>query len=125
MTQFSYLFLSISLTAWCIIHSTLISDKFVSIINTKFGSRRRFYRIFFNLFSLVTFIPILLYSIIIKSEYLFIWTGYLQLIRGLAMIASIYLFYAGAKHYDALQFLGIRQIMCREFPVLVQKLRLN
>ena len=106
----NYLILSISLIVWCIIHSTLISNQFISFINRKFGSRTRFYRLFFNLFSLLTFVPILLFSISIKDEAFFSWTGYLQIIRGIAVFSSLYLFYAGAKHYNALQFLGIRQI---------------
>lgn len=106
----NYLILSISLIVWCTIHSTLISNQFISLVGTKTGSMTRFYRLFFNLFSLVTFIPIILFSISIKGENFFRWTGYLQFIRGIAIFTSLYLFYAGAKHYDALQFLGIRQM---------------
>jgi protein-S-isoprenylcysteine O-methyltransferase Ste14 len=110
MIQINYLILSISLILWCVIHSTLISNQFISYINNKFGSRTRYYRLFFNLFSLLTFVPIILFSLSIKGEAFFSWTGYLQLLRAIAIFTSLYLFYAGARHYDALQFLGIRQI---------------
>jgi protein-S-isoprenylcysteine O-methyltransferase Ste14 len=110
MSQISYLIVAISLIVWCIIHSFLISNKFISIIKSKLGTKYRFYRLAYNLFSLVTFVPIILYSESIKGDYIFVWSGYLQIIRGAILLISIFLFIAGAKHYDGTVFLGIRQI---------------
>lgn len=110
MFQFNYLVLSLSLIAWCVIHSVLISNKFTSFITARAGYKVKFYRLSFNIFSLVTFIPIIIFAKTIQSEYLFRWTGYLQLFRGIVIFLSLFLFYAGAKSFDLLQFLGIRQI---------------
>jgi hypothetical protein len=110
MNKISYLIISISLIVWCIIHSVLISNTFLAFIKIKLGARFRFYRISYNFFSFVTFMPIILYAEFIKGENIFIWGGYLQIIRGIILLISLFLFIAGAKHYDGLVFLGIRQI---------------
>jgi protein-S-isoprenylcysteine O-methyltransferase Ste14 len=70
----------------------------------------RFYRIFYNLFSILTFVPIILYASTLNSGYIYQWAGYAQIPRIIAIILSLFLFYAGGRHYDGLQFLGIRQI---------------
>lgn len=110
MNHINHIILSITLIVWCVLHSYLISNAFISTIKTKLGNKYRFYRLLYNLFSLVTFIPIILYAESIDSKYIFTWSGYLQIIRGIILLISIYLFFAGAKLYNALQFLGFRQI---------------
>jgi len=110
MIQFNHLVLSISLIIWCMVHSVLISHKFVSMMSAILGKRIRFYRISFNIFSLVTFIPIIIFAISIRGEYFFRWTGYFQIIQGIVIFISLYLYLAGARHYNVLQFLGIHQI---------------
>lgn len=110
MNNSHYLVLSISLIAWSFLHSALISTRFLSLIETRIGRGKRFYRMGYNIFSMATFLPIILFSILIKSEYIFIWTGYLQILRGIIIFFALYLFYAGARNYDGLQFLGIRQV---------------
>jgi protein-S-isoprenylcysteine O-methyltransferase Ste14 len=52
----------------------------------------------------------MIFSLSIEGDYLFKWTGNLEYIRGLVILISLYLFYAGSKPYDIMQFLGIRQI---------------
>lgn len=79
----------------------LISDRQVVIFDFT-GSAIRYF--------LWSFIPILLYCDSIKDEYIFICEEYLQIILGITLLSSLNSFYAGAKLYDALLFLGIRQI---------------
>jgi protein-S-isoprenylcysteine O-methyltransferase Ste14 len=87
-----------------------VSNKIISFVSKKIGRNIRFYRLFYNLFSTITFIPIIFYSFTIQGNNLFQWEGYFQIPRVISILISIYLFYAGAKHYDGLQFAGIRQI---------------
>lgn len=105
-----YIILSLLLILWCIIHSALISNGFLAFINRKIGDKNRYYRLYFNLFSTLTLIPIIIFSLTLKGEYIFQWSGYLHISRIFAIIISLYLFYAGGKYYDGLQFFGIRQI---------------
>jgi protein-S-isoprenylcysteine O-methyltransferase Ste14 len=46
----------------------------------------------------------------LKGLPIYHWEGSGQILRVIALVISIYLFYSGGKHYDGLQFLGFRQI---------------
>jgi protein-S-isoprenylcysteine O-methyltransferase Ste14 len=110
MIDSHYLILSLLLIVWCILHSVLVSNSVISFVRNKIGKKIRFYRLSFNLFSTITFLPIILYSLSIQDDNIFQWGGYFHIPRMIAILVSLYLFYAGAKHYDGLQFFGIRQI---------------
>jgi protein-S-isoprenylcysteine O-methyltransferase Ste14 len=102
--------MAISLILWCVIHSVLISDTVLAFMSAKIGKQFKYYRIFYNGFALVTFIPIMMFSSTLNSEYIFQWRGFAQIPQVIAIMISLYLFYAGGKHYDGLQFIGIRQV---------------
>jgi protein-S-isoprenylcysteine O-methyltransferase Ste14 len=104
------LLLSVLLSLWCFLHSFLISNRITKTIQNRSGKLFQYYRIVYNLFSLLSFLPIIYYSISIKSEPVFHWEGKLQIIRILFITLTLYLFYAGSKSYDLASFLGFRQI---------------
>jgi protein-S-isoprenylcysteine O-methyltransferase Ste14 len=103
-------FLTILWTAWCALHSLLISQKVVTALKERFGDTYRYYRIFFNSISVVTLVPVLLYSSSLHTEPLFSWSGAWRPVQLLLAISALFLFVAGGKHYDLAQFLGFRQI---------------
>jgi protein-S-isoprenylcysteine O-methyltransferase Ste14 len=74
------------------------------------GDKYRFYRLLFDTFSVVTFIPLLIYSRLLRTESLFTWGGYMCIVQYCLIIFAAVLFLAGMRHYSMLQFLGIRQI---------------
>jgi protein-S-isoprenylcysteine O-methyltransferase Ste14 len=74
------------------------------------GNGFRYYRLFYNGFSVITLIPVVLYGHSIRTEALFTWGGPFRVLQILLLLLSILLFVLGARHYDALQFFGIRQI---------------
>jgi protein-S-isoprenylcysteine O-methyltransferase Ste14 len=74
------------------------------------GSYYKFYRLFFNLVALTTFIPLIIYSKSLKGPVLFRWEGYLTIIQIALLIIVMSLFISGLFKYDILQVLGIRQI---------------
>jgi protein-S-isoprenylcysteine O-methyltransferase Ste14 len=78
-------------------------------LKSQLGSHFRFYRLFYNGFAIVTLIPVAIYSCTVQSDPIFVWDGYLRVVQVLLFVIAIYLFFAGMTHYDALQFLGIRQ----------------
>ena len=110
MDQLNYILFSVMLIIWCIIHSFLISNKFLAQIKSRLGARFKFYRIFYNVFSLITFIPLFIYSEFNRGELILIWNGYLHIIQGVMLFTAVYLFISGGKDYDGLIFLGIRQL---------------
>ena len=75
------------------------------------GDKYRFYRLFFDTFSVATFLPLAMYSRLFTAEPLFTWDGYLHIVRYCFTVLAAGLLLTGARHYSILQFLGIQQIL--------------
>jgi methanethiol S-methyltransferase len=106
----TYLYSALAWAVWCALHSALISMTITEYFKRKLGDGFRFYRLCFNAFSLVTLIPVLLYSVSIRQEPVFRWEGPLAIARYLLLAVSIGLFIIGGRNYSLLQFLGVAQI---------------
>ena len=109
-----YILLFILWILWCALHSLMISEVVVSGIRQKYGDRYRYYRIFFNLVSVLTLIPVVIYSGSLQIDPFFTWSGAWRPVQFLLALGAIALFYAGSRHYDLRQFLGIRQVVEHE-----------
>jgi len=105
-----YIILASLWTAWCIVHSLLISLPVTEFFKRWLGNGFRYYRLFYNGFSVITLIPVVLYACSVRTEALFRWEGPFRILQVLLLLASAFLFMGGARHYDAMQLLGIRQI---------------
>jgi len=105
-----YLYAVLGWVGWCALHSTLISIPVTEYIKRKLGDGFRFYRLFYNAFSLATLIPLLLYSASTRQEPVFRWEGPLGIIPYLLLMTGIGLFIIGGRNYSLFQFLGITQI---------------
>lgn len=105
-----YVILALVWTAWCTVHSVLISVRVIEHLRHHPGGVFRYYRIFYNGVSVITLIPVALYTYSLQTEPLFGWEGPLRTIQLLLLFISFLLFISGMRHYDILQFLGIRQI---------------
>jgi len=115
MAYQDYLLLSLLWIAYCAVHSTLISVSVTDFLQHALGDRYRFYRLFFNAFSLITLIPLLRYtdSARWQTELLFVWEGPLRIVQYFLIAVAAILILAGMRRYSMLQFLGIRQIFQR------------
>ncbi len=113
----SILFILFALLLWGLIHSLLASLAFKSFLTNRFGkSLMRGYRLFYNIFSFLTFLPILwlvatlpdapLYSIPAPISYLMI----------LGQGIGVALLLVGVLQTDPLYFVGLRQIFEDEKP---------
>jgi protein-S-isoprenylcysteine O-methyltransferase Ste14 len=107
-----YLLLALLWAVYCAVHSALISIPVTSWLRTVLASRYRFWRLFFNIFSIVTLIPLVMYSHSVRfnSETLFSWSGYWRILQYCLIGLGVVLVVADARHYSMLQFLGIQQI---------------
>jgi protein-S-isoprenylcysteine O-methyltransferase Ste14 len=105
-----YILLTILWILWCTIHSLLISLLVTTYLEIKLGIQYRFYRLFYNFISIVTLIPILLYSHRVQGALIYTWEGNLIIIQFILFMFAFILFLTGARKYDIMQFLGIRQI---------------
>jgi len=104
------LFLALFWSLWCALHSFLISQFVISRLRDMYGARFRYYRIFYNLFSAVTLVPVLVYSRSLGGDLFFVWSGVWRPVRLALTLSALALFYAGSRHYDLRQFLGLRQV---------------
>jgi protein-S-isoprenylcysteine O-methyltransferase Ste14 len=109
-----YFILALLWSLWCALHSLLITRVVVSRLKERYGDRYRYYRIFFNLVSVLTLIPVLIYSGSLQGDPFFSWSGAWRPVQLFLAMGALALFYAGGKHYDLWQFLGVRQVMENE-----------
>ncbi len=107
-----YIWLALLWTTYCVVHSALISISVTGWFKQVLADRYRFYRLLFNAFSVITLIPLVIYSHSPRfdSELLFAWSGPLRIVRHCLVSIAALLVVAGARHYSLLQFLGVLQI---------------
>jgi len=105
-----YVILSVLVIAWCVLHSAMISVTVTEYLQKRLGHTFRFYRLFFNVVSALTLIPVVLYASSARTEPIFCWDGYLRIIQVLLLGTAALLFFLGASCYDAAQLLGFKQI---------------
>lgn len=95
---------------WCFLHSVLIDPKVAGYIKGSGKIPSHYYRLFYNLVSFTTLIPLVLLSSFDMGDAVFSWSGIGLFIRAFLLIAALYCFWAGAKGYDLRYFLGLQQI---------------
>ena len=105
-----YLILSLLLILWCVIHSAMILIAVTEYVKKRLGSNYRFYRVFFNLISILTLIPVALFAHSAQTPAIFQWSGYMRLGQALILGLAVWFFFLGWRHYDIRQVIGIKQI---------------
>lgn len=113
----SILFIVISLLLWGAIHSLLASLGFKTWLEGILGqSWMRAYRLFYNAFSLLTFLPILYLTANLPDARLYTipapWSYFMLLGQGIAAILLV----IGVLQTDTLAFIGLRQLFEEEKP---------
>jgi methanethiol S-methyltransferase len=116
-----YLILALLWITFCALHSALISITVTDYLQRKISNTYRFYRLFYNIFSIVTLIPVVIFSLSIKQEPFFVWDGYLLPLKYILLLSGIFLFVAGAKHYSFAQFFGLAQIKEKNNSMLINE----
>ena len=105
-----YLFLALAWTAYCALHSAMISETATGFLKRRLAESLRFYRLFFNSVAILTFVPVLWYSLSLRQEPLFRWEGAWLALRYAMLACGVLLFVAGGRHYSMRRFLGISQL---------------
>jgi protein-S-isoprenylcysteine O-methyltransferase Ste14 len=106
-----YIILSALWIMYCIIHSALISLRATEFFKRALKERYRYYRLFYNFFSIAALVPVLLYSKSLSDTVVVRWDGYLFVLKILLNTAGIIIVLLAVKEYDILQMIGIRQVM--------------
>ena len=105
-----YLILALLVIAWCVLHSVMISVSVTEYLKNRLGPIFRFYRLFFNLVAILTLVPVALFAYSTQTQVIFHWNGYMRIGQVILLGIAVLLFFLGGRHYDARQFLGIKQI---------------
>jgi protein-S-isoprenylcysteine O-methyltransferase Ste14 len=105
-----YLLLALAWTAYCTLHSAMISETATGFLKRRLGGSFRFYRLISNAVALLTLVPVLWYSRSLRQAAIFRWEGVWLLLKYLLMACGILLAVAGGRHYSLGQFAGISQL---------------
>jgi len=95
---------------WCTMHSLLITRSVIAFFKNILKEKFAYYRLYYNLFSILTLIPILFYPFSIRERVLFDWPGAWLLLKLAMYIAAFKLFYGGYRVYDLQYVVGLKQI---------------
>jgi methanethiol S-methyltransferase len=107
-----YLQIALLWSAYCALHSYLISTSFSKFLARSLKKYYAFYRTFYVLFSLALLIPLIMYSGQIDPEIIIHDGLALSLVRKVLVVGSLGMFFwAFFFNYDSLSFFGIRQIL--------------
>ncbi len=111
------LWLVLAIAAWGLVHSWLASLGVKEAVRGRFGvGAMRFYRLAYNVFSFVTFVPILLLVGLLPDRVLYVmpppWR-YVMLAGELLAVLCILL---ALLQVDAASFIGLRQVLQAEQP---------
>lgn len=107
-----YLIIVVLWTAYCALHSYLISIGFTSLMNRLLKKYYAFYRLFYILISLFLLIPLINYTGQLDNKVIIVYGHYLDFLRHILIYGSLLMFFwAFFFDYDSLSFFGIRQIL--------------
>jgi len=96
--------------AWCAVHSGMIAVSVTERLQQRLGPAYRFYRLFYNAVSILSFIAVAGYAAVLRAEPLFRWDGYLRIVQVLMLATAALFFLLGAGRFDASRFFGFRQL---------------
>ena len=105
-----YILLVILWIAWCALRSALASLSLTEPFRKRFPSASRYYRIIYNVVSVVTLAPVLLYTFSLRGTPIFSWQGPWRFVQIALAVSALIFFVAAARHYDLFQFHGLRQL---------------
>lgn len=113
----SILFIILAILFWGIVHSFLASLAFKSFLANLLGkSLMRGYRLFYNIFSLVTFLPILYLAAALPDAPLYSVPAPISYAMILGQGVGVVLLVIGVLQTDTLSFVGLRQLVQEESP---------
>jgi protein-S-isoprenylcysteine O-methyltransferase Ste14 len=105
-----YIILCILWITWCFLHSLFTATGTTKWFKDKLGKRFIYYRICYNLFSLVTVIPLLYWQGSIPSPVIIPLSPLLKMVKLAAVVLAMVIVGGSFFSFDIREFLGIRQL---------------
>ena len=109
---------------WCFCHSYLISINFINFIKKLLKDMFSYYRLFYNLFSIISFIIIFIISIKYPDNFMFFSLPVL-ILQIIFLIIGLFFIRSGSNRYDLSHFLGFKQIKNHKSNITVEKAHIN
>jgi len=107
-----YVYITFLWTAYCTLHSYLISIGFTTLLTRWLKKYYAFYRIFYVLFSTVLLIPLINYTAQLNTEIIIVDGFAFYIMRIVIIVGSLSMFFwTFFFDYDPLSFFGIRQML--------------
>jgi methanethiol S-methyltransferase len=107
-----YLVITLIWSAYCFLHSFMISIWFSNVMKRLLREYYAFYRLFFVLVSTLLLFPIIRYTIQLDHEVVITYSTTLNIIRYILITMGVLVFAkAFLIDYDVLHFLGFRQAL--------------
>lgn len=109
--------LILSIIVWGVVHSVTASLGFKDSLRRTFGPGfMKFYRLLYNVFSVVSFAPILYLSAVLPTQSLYRVTSPLNYLMLAGQGLSALLLLVAVLQTDTLSFVGLRQLIEEEKP---------
>lgn len=105
-----YILLALFWITFCVLHSAMVSITVADFLKKRLGSGFRYYRLFYNIFAVLSLVPVFFYSIFAREEPFYVWEGWMVLIEYVMVASGVFVFIAGGWEYDFNEFIGISQI---------------
>ena len=106
-----YIVLFLMWSSFGIVHSALISIRFTSMLKRVLGRYFAFWRLIYNLISLGTFVPLLIYTNKVDDKFVILFSTPWNLLQYLLLGGSVLIILIAFISYDLLEFSGLRQII--------------
>ncbi len=94
---------------WCFLHSCLVTTRTTIWFRKQLGEKFAFYRIFYNLFSLITVLPLFYWQRSMPGPTVIPLSSYLIIFKYIALIFGVIVIAGASFSFDIWEFIGIRQ----------------
>jgi methanethiol S-methyltransferase len=102
---------------WGLIHSLLASLWLKDAAQRVFGNvARHWYRLAYNAFSVISFLPILILAVVLPDKQLYVIPSPWLYLAMAGQLAALIMLLIGVLQTDTLSFIGISQIFAKEAP---------
>ena len=98
---------------WCFLHSFFTATRITAWFKNRLKDKFAFYRIFYNLLSLITVLPLLYWQRTIPGPVVIKLSPFLLIFKYIALALSAIIISGSFFSFDIKEFLGIRQITLR------------
>lgn len=108
-----YFLLCMLWVLWCFLHSFFTATRTTTWFRNHLGERFKFYRLAFNLLSLITVLPLLYWQRNIEGPVVIPLSPLLKHLKIIVIIPTVVLMSAAFFSFDVREFMGIKQITGR------------